>query len=108
MPHTTSSLQTSTNFDSLIKDRHTTAQDLKINLNDFCTKYDIDADRCASELLSFAAAFLKFRVQLFQEGKNRVSSQDIGDLRDDYDDRMGDNEMIDQGHDYNFENNGEL
>ena len=70
-----------TNFDSLINDCHATAQDLKIKLNDFCTKFDIDIctkyDQCASELLSLAAAFSRLRVQLFQEGINGVSSQDI-------------------------------
>ena len=90
------------NFDTLVKD-HPTAKDLKPKLNDFRTKYDIDADRCASELLSFAAAFPKFNMQLFQGEMDRMHSQDVGDKIeiDDDDDGLGGNDVIgDDDNDY--------
>ena len=88
-----------TNFDALIRD-HPTAENLKPKLHDFCTRYDLDVDLCASELLSFAAAFPKFNLQLFHEEVNRLYRQDGGDEIEvhDYEDGFGDNEAIDDDH----------
>ena len=92
------------NFDTLVKD-YPTAKDLKPKLNDFCTKYDIDADRCASELLSFAAAFPKFNLQLIPKEVDRMHSQDVGDEIeiDDYGDGLEDNDVIDDDHNGYYE-----
>ena len=97
-------LSSPANFDTLVKD-HPTAKDLEPKLNDFCTKYDIDADRCASELLSFAAAVPKFNLQLFHEEVDRMHSQDVGDEIeiDDYGDGLEDNDLIDDDHNGYYE-----
>ena len=55
----------------------------------------MDVDWCASELLSFAAAFPKVNLQLFHEEVNRVYRQEVGA----HEDGFGDNEAMDDDHD---------
>ena len=61
-----------------------TIQDLECHLKPFCDKYDLDAFRCAEELLSFAQVFDKFKsfYEESEQGEQSVSISDDDECKD--------------------------
>ena len=61
-----------------------TIQDLECHLKPFCDKYDLDAFRCAEELLSFAQVFDKFKsfYKESEQGEQSVSISDDDECKD--------------------------